>query len=62
MGKEELKLVRALSERGVEGSIGVHYVAKAEDTASAQAQKQETAQHWWVFFFFFKYFHRASDK
>lgn len=43
--KGELTLVRALSERGVEGSTGVHSIAKAEDTVSAQIQKQETAQH-----------------
>lgn len=42
--KGELTLVRALAERGVEGSIGVHSVAKAEDTASARVQKQETAR------------------
>lgn len=42
--KGEMTLVRALSEMGVEG-IGVHRVAKAENTAPAQVQKQETAQH-----------------
>lgn len=41
----ELTLVRALPERGVEGSIRVHQVAKAEDTAPAPAQRQEIAQH-----------------
>lgn len=42
--KGEMTLVRALSEMGVEG-IGVHRVAKAENTAPAQVQKQEIAQH-----------------
>ena len=43
--KGELTLGRALSERGVEGSIGVLSDAKTEDKASAQVQKQETAQN-----------------
>lgn len=43
--KGKLTLGRALSEMGAEGSIGVFSVAKTENTASAQVQKQETAQH-----------------
>lgn len=47
----ELTLVRALPEMGIEGSIGVHQAAKA-DTAPAQAQRREIAQHGGGFFFF----------
>lgn len=42
---EEGELTLALPERGIEGSIGVHEAAKADDTASAQVQTQDTTQH-----------------
>ena len=35
----ELTQVRALPERGIEASIGVHQAVKAEDIALAQAQR-----------------------